>query len=895
GSGVATVEYSIDNGAFTAYSAPFTVSGAGAHTVRYRATDVAGNVSQIGSSSFTIVTPDTTAPTVAATLAGTREGDNYTGTVTVTVTATDNTGGSGVASIEYSVDNGAFTTYTSPIVVTGLGAHTVRYRATDVAGNVSQIGSSTFTIVTPAPVDTTPPTVSATLAGTREGDNYTGTVTVTVTATDGGSGVASVEVSVDNGAFTAYTSPVAVTGLGAHTVRYRATDNAGNVSPIGSSTFTIVTPAPVDTTPPTVSASLAGPRLGDDYTGPVTVTVTATDGGSGVASVEYSVDNGAFTAYTAPVTVSAVGAHTVRYRATDNAGNVSPIGSSTFTIVAADTTAPTVSATLAGTREGDNYTGAVTVTLTATDAGSGVASVEYSIDNGAFTTYSSPFVVTGLGAHTVRYRATDVAGNVSAIGSNTFTIVTPAPTDTTPPTVSAALAGPQSGGNYTGPVTVTLTATDNAGGSGVASVEYSIDNGSFVAYLAPFTVTAAGQHTVRYRATDVAGNVSTVGSSSFTIVTPDTTAPTVNAALSGPQSGGNYTGTVTVTLTATDNAGGSGVASVEYSVDNGAFTAYTAPITVSAVGAHTVRYRATDVAGNVSQIGSSTFTIVAPTPTDTTAPTTNATQNPAAPNGQGGYYTSSVTVTLAATDNSGGSGVDRIEYKLDGAANWTAYTGTITVSADGQRTLVYRAVDKAGNVEADKSISFRIDATDPVVTVTGLVDGGSYDQSRTATVSFTATDAGSGVGSTTATLDGAAFTSGTTVSFANLSIGSHTLVVTSRDAAGNDSSTTVRFTVTAVSTGTTFATLQADMDAYVADGELSERVAASLEDRLSRAAAAAERGSEKSVIRFLQEFVARANNQIKGDAQDYAVRDDLVASARELIAKYETLDEAEGY
>ncbi|NHC47406.1 hypothetical protein G9H72_19335, partial [Motilibacter sp. K478] len=114
------------------------------------------------------------------------------------------------------------------------------------------------------------------------------------------------------------------------------------------------------------------------------------------------------------------------------------------------------------------------------------------------------------------------------------------PTDTTAPTVSAALAGPQSGGNYTGPVTVTLTATDNPGGSGVASVEYSVDNGAFTAYTTPFTVSAVGAHTVRDRATDVAGNVSPVGSSTFTIANPtptDTTPPTVTAALAGPQSG----------------------------------------------------------------------------------------------------------------------------------------------------------------------------------------------------------------------------------------------------------------------------------------------------------------------------------------------------------------------
>ena len=42
-----------------------------------------------------------------------------------------------------------------------------------------------------------------------------------------------------------------------------------------------------------------------------------------MASVEYSLDGGAFVAYTGPVVVSQVGAHMVHYRATDRAGNTS--------------------------------------------------------------------------------------------------------------------------------------------------------------------------------------------------------------------------------------------------------------------------------------------------------------------------------------------------------------------------------------------------------------------------------------------------------------------------------------------------------------------------------------------------------------------------------------------
>ncbi|MFV2107079.1 OmpL47-type beta-barrel domain-containing protein [Micromonospora sp. LOL_015] len=184
--------------------------------------------------------------------------------------------------------------------------------------------------------------------------------------------------------------------------------------------------------------------------------------------------------------------------------------------------------------------------------------------------------------------------------------------DTTAPQVTAALSGPRDDdGAYLGAATVTLTATDDM--SGVDTIEHSLDGGGFREYTAPVTVNEPGQHTVAYRATDIAGNTSDPGSVTFTVAPPpdpDTTAPTVTASVSGAQSEvGSYLDTATVTVTATDDD--SGVASVEYSLDSGAYTDYTAPVTVNSPGAHTVSYRATDEAGNTSDPGSVTFTVVA--------------------------------------------------------------------------------------------------------------------------------------------------------------------------------------------------------------------------------------------------------------------------------------------
>ncbi|MES4887464.1 glycosyl hydrolase, partial [Streptomyces sp. NPDC096012] len=236
------------------------------------------------------------------------------------------------------------------------------------------------------------------------------------------------------GAYKDYSAPVQVSSVGQHTVAYRATDKAGNTSAVKSVSFTVVAAAPQDTTAPEVSASVSGTKdASGDYVSDATVTVSASDAESGVAKIEYSLDGGAYKDYSAPVQVSSVGQHTVAYRATDKAGNTSAEQSVSFTVVAAppqDTTAPEVSASVSGTKDASgDYVGSATVTVTASDAESGVAATEYSLDGGPYLPYSAPVAVNRAGSHTFLYRATDKAGNTSAAKSLTLTIV-----DSKPPT-----------------------------------------------------------------------------------------------------------------------------------------------------------------------------------------------------------------------------------------------------------------------------------------------------------------------------------------------------------------------------------------------------------------------------------------------------------------------------
>ncbi|MFC4556007.1 OmpL47-type beta-barrel domain-containing protein [Georgenia faecalis] len=365
--------------------------------------------------------------------------------------------------------------------------------------------------------DTTAPEVTATVTGEQDEDgSYLGSAQVTLAATDAGSGVDTLEYSLDDGAYTAYTTPITVDTPGEHTLAYRATDNAGNTAE-DTLTLTVAEDAPdpdPDTTAPEVTATVTGDQDEDGhYLGSAQVTLAATDAGSGIDTLEYSLDDGEFTHYHAAITISEAGEHTLAYRATDNAGNTTE---DTLTLTVAedapdpdpDTTAPEVTATVTGDQDEDgHYLGSAQITLAATDAGSGVDTLEYSLDGGEFTHYHAAIAISEAGEHTLAYRATDNAGNTTE-DTLTLTVAEDAPDpdpDTTAPEVTATVTGDQDeDGSYLGSAQITLAATD--AGSGVDTLEYSLDGGEFTHYHAAITISEPGEHTLAYRATDNAGN-----------------------------------------------------------------------------------------------------------------------------------------------------------------------------------------------------------------------------------------------------------------------------------------------------------------------------------------------------------------------------------------------------
>ena len=86
---------------------------------------------------------------------------------------------------------------------------------------------------------------------------------------------------------------------------------------------------------------------------------------------------------------------------------------------------PTTICTLAGDFEGGVYVSDVTVTLAASDDNSGVNFTMYKLDSGEWTIYTTPFVVTADGAHTVLFYSVDFAGNQETEKTKIFTIAHP--------------------------------------------------------------------------------------------------------------------------------------------------------------------------------------------------------------------------------------------------------------------------------------------------------------------------------------------------------------------------------------------------------------------------------------------------------------------------------------
>ena len=297
-----------------------------------------------------------------------------------------------------------------------------------------------------------------------------------------------------------------------------------------------------------------------------------------------------------------------------------------------------------------------------------------------------------------------------------------------------------------GPVASTFTTSEPA------AVHYTVDGstptlasptwsgeGLRRAATAPIAFAASG--TLKWIAVDVKGNVSAVQSASYAV---DTTPPVTTAQVNGTAAGGYYPAT-TITLTATDEAGGSGVAATEYRLDGGPFVPYTAPVPVTMDGAHVLEFRSRDVAGNEEAIRSIAVTIDATAPTiDVTTPASNAVLRRGAV----------VRASYACTDAASG---------LASCVGTVPSGSALDTSTRGTLTFTVTARDAVGNARTVQR-TYRVvsDSTPPRVRIRTPAVGARYARGQRVFADYSCRDAGVGVASCVGSVaDGARLPTGT--------------------------------------------------------------------------------------------------------------------------------------
>jgi hypothetical protein len=253
-------------------------------------------------------------------------------------------------------------------------------------------------------------------------------------------------------------------------------------------------------------------------------------------------------------------------------------------------------------------------------------------------------------------------------------------TDTTPPVSTAMVAPPPNADGWNNSdATVTIAASDS---SAVRQITFTNSLTGATATVqgatATVPVTIEGGNEIIYFATDQFGN-SEAPRSIF--VSIDKTAPlflSIGAPRPAPNAAGWHNSDVSIDYAVDDNDGSGAFPSQRTLVLSTEGSAVSGTITV------------TDRAGNTS----SRTTL--PVKIDKTSPVTSHDVS---------MSVNQATVTLSGTDNL--SGVAATKYSINGGELGT-YSGPFTVTGVGSYTINYYSLDRAGNSESIKSVSFTI-------------------------------------------------------------------------------------------------------------------------------------------------------------------------------------------
>lgn len=724
----------------------------GSYTATVRARDSRGEYSaEVTTNSFVI---EGVAPQIAsidASIAG--------NSVTVSGTATDADGASDIALVQVMFDNNgtwinASGTSNWSYVNSSLayGSHSVKARAQDAFGHWSaESASVNFTLVDPG----TAPAITSCSMGANGYD-----VTVSGSASDVDGDLSSVEIEFndDNNWIAATGTPsfglTQSKAVGDYSAKARATDSMGNTSndvTCGNAVVNGVSPALSN-----VNMSASGSEL--------TVTGNASDADSDLVSVQVQFDNsGSWQNATGTGSWSltqtlSVGSHNVKVRALDSRGNYSPVvDAGNETILGS---APVVAAPVVDSIDGNT----VTVIGSASDVDNDLTSVEVEFDNSGswhLATGTASWSITqnlSDGVHSVRARAYDDQGNLSAVSAVTgFTVGAKPPVMQS---IDVVIVGEN--------ITVKATATDEDGDLDVVQVR--VDGGAWQSALQNGSIwefnqngLSEGNHSVAARAVDLAGSYSTETLTKSFAIAGDVVAKACETATGTAHisAGRAYVcGSWDLNACATGSGDDLGSKYLTTTLEEQS-QGYWAKVTECSGGGGGVAPNAPAISANVAS--------------------------------------PSVTLSGSASDNDGD--LIRVEVQFDntgdwmvadGAANWSYSTSSLSI---GNHTARARAIDSEGSVS---NLSNQVNFTIEEIGEAPSVDSASASVSNdTVSVTGTASDVDGDLDlvqvqfSGSSTWYNATGTNSWSYAKADLVAGNYTATVRARDSRGVFSTTVV--------------------------------------------------------------------------------------------------------
>ena len=384
-------------------------------------------------------------------------------------------------------------------------------------------------------------------------------------------------------------------------------------------------------------------------------------------------------------------------------------------------------------------------------ASAAVTGTDGSTENQTVTAAAVPFGQDSASQNMIRFRISDMAGNMGTSGDYVIMMDTKGPGNWT-------LLSPSGWFNLSGTPTVTVRVSDGGSGLDIGSARYqystdggatwsgwgpaaitgkdgSTENQTITIVAVPFGQDSASQNKIRFRISDLTGNV---GTSDEYIIKIDTLAPD-NWTLVSPSGWFNLSRNPTVTLQGIDTGSGLDITSAQYqySTDGGAtwgdwtaatvtgasgtldlqtITGVNVPFNMDSADQNRIRFRMADVAGN---LGTSADCIIK---VDTTPPASAMMALPA--------YSKTRTLSLSYTAADNMSGLARLElwYSLNGGEyrlhpdNLTGSPVIFEAAPHGAYSFYLRGTDFAGCYEdapaaPDANITVKTGFPEPVIKI----------------------------------------------------------------------------------------------------------------------------------------------------------------------------------